>query len=157
MKRLLLLFVPLVFFFGCEDVTNDEISEELALDTELFGIWYRAGGVFFDTSVNNWAEVPAVSLSFSSNGKCFESLSWQNAVVTNCTYNWWVQDGFLFLESESDCSSWSTSYSFESLEYGCEDVTYVAEGLSISHYVSMPGFGIDCSYPDPNYFIKQDD
>ena len=37
MKKILLLFVPLMFFFGCEE--ENECVSELILDCDYFMIW----------------------------------------------------------------------------------------------------------------------
>ena len=88
MKRLLLLFIPLVFFFSCELFEEEENSW---LDEDLFGTW-KSEGVYIDLSTLT----PAIGefyYNFNQNGT-YEYFGGGNTK----NGDWWV-DGDVLLTS----------------------------------------------------------
>ena len=97
MKKLLLLFIPLMFFFSCE-LFNEE--ETLELDSSLFGNWIVCGasseyyqmnlsssGNFVWMHKNTYSTIP---------NNCFGG-----ATIESNSGIWWIDGGYLILSGDS--------------------------------------------------------
>ena len=85
MKKLLLLFIPLMFFFGCEP--DEESENNNNEEQSIVGVWKDGGGTLtMDTSVLNFV------LSVELNPLLFDYDGCDNQVSLNLLMQPWIDD-----------------------------------------------------------------
>jgi len=104
MKKILYIFLTLsILSTGCSKEDDVQITQEVTnnLDENLYGVWKQISANYH------------YYRSFSSNGKSGYWREYQNDgnPEINYSYDWWVEDGYIVLDSESSNSSTILSYS----------------------------------------------
>ena len=104
MKKILYIFLTLsILSTGCSKEDDVQITQEVTnnLDENLYGVWKQISGNYH------------YYRSFSSNGKSGYWDEWVGDGVprNEVSFYWWVEDGYIVLDSESSNSSTILSYS----------------------------------------------
>ena len=104
MKNILFILLTLsILSTGCSKEDDVQITQEVTnnSDENLYGVWERISG-------NNY-----FYRSFSSNGKSgYWYETYGNGVpIGEYSFDWWVEDGYIVLDSESSSTSTILSYS----------------------------------------------
>ena len=106
MKKLLYILLTLsILSTGCSKEDDVQITQNTTtnLDENLYGVWRLGPDNFNDFYF----------YSFSSNGKSgYWKEDFSDGIPDNeVSFDWWVEDGYIFLDSESSNSSTILSYS----------------------------------------------
>jgi len=104
MKNILFILLTLsILSTGCSKEDDVQITQEVTnnLDENLYGVWEQISGNYY------------YYRSFSSNGKSgywYEN-SGNGVPIGEYSFDWWVEDGYIVLDSESSSTSTILSYS----------------------------------------------
>ena len=94
MKKILILFVPLILFFGCEVFEND-------LNENLFGTWKRAN-IYMNEDLSS---SHILGYRFNDNNNCttyYSSIDNDiNGAVWEFDGEWWVDGDILWMENNN--------------------------------------------------------
>ena len=109
MKKILILFIPLILFFGCEVFEND-------LNENLFGTWKRAN-IYMNEDLSS---SHILGYGFNDNNNCttyYSSIDNDiNGAVWEFDGEWWVDGDILWMENNNgETSSQQYSVSNDSL------------------------------------------
>ena len=109
MKKILILFVPLILFFGCEVFEND-------LNENLFGTWKRAN-IYMNEDLSS-SHILGYSFNDNNNYTTYYSSIDNdiNGAVWEFEGEWWVDGDILWMENNNgETSSQQYSVSNDSL------------------------------------------
>ena len=106
MKKILYIFLTLsILSTGCSKEDDVQITQEVTnnLDQDLYGVWSSGNDGWNDYYYR----------SFSSNGKSgyWKEDNNDGFPDNEVSFDWWVEDGYIVLDSESSNSSTILSYS----------------------------------------------